>query len=146
MTVDFAKLGKTTLGAVPAPPKEPAGTYHGVVRSWKWAESRFKDQETGQPDPQVHITIKPTEFEGDLPPTIRLANLLHTAEIGARSEDELMFRVQELARNLGVTLGRSADEILPDCIGAQVTYEVVLKAGDRGEFVNIRRLRARAAA
>ena len=145
MAVDFAKLGKTKLGEIPRPPKEPAGVYHGVVRSWKWAESRWRDKETNQTEAQIHFTIKPTEAEVDLPDTIKLANLIHVAEVSVQSDAQVYY-MQEFLRSLGVDIvGKDLDQALPETIGANVTYDVVVKDGEKGQIVNIRKLRARVA-
>lgn len=149
MTVDFARLGKTALGNVPPPPKEPAGTYHGVVRGWKWAESRWKNKETGQSEAQVHFTIKPTDFGDDIDDSaragIKLNEKVHVAEMGVQSDAQVYY-MQEFLRSLGVPIeGKTLDSALPETVGAQVTYDVVLREGERGPIVNVRRVRARTA-
>ena len=149
MAVDFSKLGKTKIGDLPPPPKEPSGTYHGVIRSWKWAESRWKNKETGSTEAQVHFTIKPTEFGDEIDEDSRvgivLAEKIHVAEIGAQSEAQLYY-LQELLRSLGIDIaGKDFDQALPETLGASVSYDVVQKDGERGPIINIRRLRARVA-
>ena len=148
MSVDFAKLGKVKLGDVPRPPVEPQGSYNGVIRSWKWAESRWKNQETGQTEAQVHFTVKPTEFGDDIPDEARvginLPEKVHVLEVAAQSDAHIYY-IQELLRSLGIKLDgtKGLDELLPETIGAQVSYNVVHKDGERGTIVNTRRLRAR---
>jgi hypothetical protein len=150
MAVDFAKLGKTTIGGLPPPPKEPSGTYVGVIRSWKWAQSRWTNKETSQPEEQIHFTIKPTEFGDDVPDEARegivLSEKIHVAEQGIGS-DAQKYYMQEFLRSLGVDLAthNTLDTALPETVGATVEYNVVLKDGERGPIVNIRRLRARTA-
>lgn len=148
MSVDFSRLGKTKIGEVPRPPVEPQGTYNGVIRSWKWAESRWKNKETGSTEAQVHFTVKPTEFGEDIEDESRvgvnLADKIHVLEVPVQSDAHIYY-LQELLRSLGITLDgtKSLDELLPETIGAQVSYNVVHKDGERGTIVNTRRLRAR---
>jgi hypothetical protein len=147
MAVDFSKLGKTKIGSVPPPPVPPAGTYHGVIRSWKWAESRWKNKETGQTEAQLHFTIKPTEFGEDIGEDdragISLAEKIFTAEQGIQSDAQIYF-MQEFLRSLGLNIeDRVLDEVLPEVIGAQVSFDLILRDGDKGPIPNVRKLRAR---
>lgn len=148
MSVDFSRLGKIKMGDVPRPPVEPQGTYHGTIRSWKWAESRWKNKETGQTEAQVHFTVKPTEFgdniEDEARVGINLADKIHVLEVPAQSDAHIYY-IQELLRSLGIPLDGTKDlhELLPETINAQVSYDVVHKDGERGTIVNTRRLRAR---
>jgi hypothetical protein len=149
MTVDFGRLGKTKLGSIPPPPVPPAGAYHGVIRSWKWAESRWKNKETGQTEAQVHFLLKPTEFGEDISEDdragISLSEKLFTAEQGIQSEAQVYF-MQEFLRSLGITVDdKTFDEVLPETVGAQVTFDIVLRDGERGAIANVRKLRARVA-
>jgi hypothetical protein len=149
MTVDFSKLGKTTMGELKPPPVSPEGSYVGVIRSWKWAESRWKNKETGQTEAQVHFTIKPTGFadgerdkvvDDSLREGIKFDGVI-TAEQGIQSDAQVYY-MQEFLRGLGVNVtGRNLDECLPDAIGAQVKYDLVVKDGERGPIANVRRLR-----
>ena len=149
--IDFSKLGKVKLGDIPAPVKEPGGTYSGVIRSWKWAESRWKNKETGQAEAQVHVMLKPTEFllradgeppYGDELVEVKLSEKVHVAELSFNgSKDE--YYMQELLLALGVHVaGRTVDECLPDIIGLSAVYDLVAKETDRGTMLNVRRLRA----
>ena len=147
MAVDFAKLGSTKLGDVQPPPKEPAGTYHGTIQSWKWAESRWKNKETNQPEAQVHFTIKPTEFGDDIDDDARtginLRDKIHVAEVGVGSDAQVYY-MQEMLRSMGIDVsGRSLNEALPDTVGMQVTYNIVQREGERGPILNVRKMRAR---
>lgn len=151
MTIDFSKLGKTQLGNVPPPPVEPEGTYHGVIQKWKWAESRWKNKETNQTEPQVHFTLKPQEFGEDVNDVEReafeagakLSDKIHVAEVGVGTGAQIYY-MQELARSFGIDVnGKDLDQVLPETTGAQVSYNVVHRDGERGTIINIRRLRAR---
>jgi hypothetical protein len=147
--IDFSKLGKVKLGEIPPPPVEPQGTYTGTVRSWKWAESRWKNKETGQTEAQVHFTIKPTAFGEDVDEAERevfesgakLSDKIHIAEVGVQSGAQVYY-MQELLRGLGIDIaGKDLDEALPNVVGASVQYNVVHRDGERGTIVNIRKLR-----
>ena len=77
--------------------------------------------------------------------TIKLANLIHVAEVSVQSDAQVYY-MQEFLRSLGVDIaGKDLDQALPDVIGANVSYDVVVKSGEKGEIVNIRKLRARVA-
>lgn len=145
--IDFSKLGKTTLGEVKPPPIPPAGTMFGNITNWKWAESRWKSKETGQPEAQVHFTIKPTEFGDDIGDEervgVKLSEKIFVAEQGVESDAQVYY-MQEFLRALGIDVsGKTLEQALPDTIGAQVMFEVVHKTTERGPIANIRKLRAR---
>ena len=145
--IDFSKLGKTTLGELKPPPVMPAGTMFGTILKWNWAESRWKNKETGETEAQVHFTIKPTEFGDDIAEEDRVGIVLKdkvvVAEQGAQTGTQ-QFYLQEFLSSLGISVaGKTFDETLPDTIGAQVMYEIVHKTGERGTIANVRKLRAR---
>jgi len=147
MAIDFSKLGKTRMGDIPPPPVPPAGTYGGVIKSWKWAESRWKNKETGQTEAQVHFVLRPTEFGDDISEDERngvvLADKIFVAEQGIQTDAQVYY-MQEFLASLGIAVqGKTLDELLPETVNVGVQFDVVLRDGERGPIANVRKLRAR---
>ena len=60
MAVDFAKLNSRPMGEIKRPPAAPASTYYGSIKGFKYADSRFANKETNQPDGALVLEIVPT--------------------------------------------------------------------------------------
>lgn len=145
--VDFSKLGKTVLGDLKPPPVPPNGTYFGTISAWKWAESRWKNKETGQSEAQVHFTLRGLEFGDDIEEADRAGVDLKTkivvAEQGCQS-DAQVFYMQELLTALGIDCsGKTLEQCLPDSVGLAVMFEGVQRATEKGAIFNVRKMRAR---
>ena len=147
MTVDFSKLGKTTLGEIKPPPVPPRGTYFGTITRWAWAESRWQNKETGQKEAQVHFTIRPTEFGEDIADEDKVGVVLKDKAFIAEQNcetDAQVYYMQEFLKGLGLQVaGKTLDQVLPDTIGCHVMFFLEHREGERGTLTNVRKLRAK---
>jgi hypothetical protein len=154
MAIDFGKLNSKPMGEVKRPPAAPASTYFGVVKSFKYAETRFDNKETGKPDGALVVEITPTECADpsvELPPgySLRGKTFFHETAIIDVNGNSLpgQYYTKVLMESLGIaTEGRSFGECVPDLVGAQVMFDLTArpdKSNPEVVYNDVRKLRAK---
>ena len=156
MAVDFAKLNSRPMSEVKRPPAAPGSTYYGSIKAFKYADSRFANKETNQPDGALVLEIVPTECadpQVEMPPgyTLRGKVFSHETNIIDCNGNSLpgQYYTKVLMESLGVsTEGRSFGECVPDLVGAQVMFDLTARADKNNPEVvynDVRKLRAKTA-
>jgi hypothetical protein len=52
--------------------------------------------------------------------------------------------MQEFLTSLGIAVaGKTLDELLPETVNVGVSFDIILRDGERGPIANVRKLRAR---
>jgi hypothetical protein len=154
--VDFGKLNGKSMDEIKRPPSAPASTYYGVIKAYKFADTRFANKETNQPDGAIVLEISPTECADpsvELPPgyTLRGKVFSHETAIIDCNGNSLpgQYYTKVLMEALGIpTAGRSLPEAAPDLIGAQVMFDLTARPDKNNPEViynDVRKLRAKAA-
>lgn len=154
MPIDFGKLNGKPMNAVKRPPVAPAATYLGIIKSFKYDESRFDNKETGKKDGVLQLQITPTECADstiEMPAGYSLRGKVFTHEYAILDSNENALPGQYYAKvlmdNLGIkTEGRNFGECVPELVGAQVMFDLTNRAdkNDPEVFYNdVRKLRPR---
>lgn len=153
MAVDFKALLAKPLDEVKRPPAPPAGTYYGVIRAFKFQESRWENTDTGDKDAQVRYTINNIEAGEDI-----LANpeLLEGIDLSRRQFNCDMplsggneWVTKSFLDSLGITTaGKGFGETCPEALGHAVMFDVVHRLNKNDPagppFTDIRNMRKRA--
>ena len=156
MPVDFSKLNSRPMAEVKRPPAAPASTYYGAIKGFKFADTRFANKDTNQPDGALVLEISPTECadpQVELPPgyTLRGKTFFHETGIIDCNGNSLpgQYYTKVLMESLGVpTEGRSFGECVPDLVGAQVMFDLTARPDKNNPEViynDVRKLRAKTA-
>lgn len=133
MAVDYASLLSVPLDQIKRPPAKPAGTYIGVIESYKFDVSRQKKT------PFVSFTISQLTPGPDVDQTllegIDLSKWKPSKDFYL-TEDAL-WRLKEFIESFPDidSTGRQLNEILPELKGQMVQLEITQKPSDDGEFM-----------
>ena len=121
MAVDFKSLLSKPLDDVKAPVPLPAGTYYGIIKEYKFDESKEKKT------PFIRFTVQLTGAGDDVEPS-------EVAEIDWSKKqlrkdfyltEDALFRFKKFLESLGIeTVGKSFDSLIPETQGANVLVEV----------------------
>lgn len=155
MPVDFSKLNSRKMSDVKRPPVAPASTYYGVIKSFKFDESRFDNKDTQQKDGALVLTLANVECADpavEMPQGYSLKGKVFTHETNVidANGDALpgQYYTKVLMESLGIsTEGRSFGECVPDLSGCQVMFDITTRQDKRDPEVwynDVRKLRARA--
>ncbi len=150
MTIDFNALLKKPLDDVKRPPAPPAGTYYGIIKAFKFQESRWENRETGEPDAQVRYTISNIEPGDDVATElldgVDLSKRQFNAELPLSGGNEWVTKTFLDASGVQTAGGRGFGETVPEAIGKAVMFDLthqLNKDDPTNPFVNVRNLRAR---
>lgn len=155
MPVDFSKLNTTKMGDVKRPPVAPASSYYGIVKGFKFEESRFENRDTGGKDGSLVLTLANVECADpsvEMPSgfTLKGKTYDHATNVIDSKGESLpgQYYTKVLMESLGIqTEGRSFGECVPDLVGCQVMFDLTSRQdkNDPERFYNdVRKLRARA--
>ncbi len=155
MAIDFSTLNAKPMSDVKRPPAAPASTYYGVVKAFKYDESRFDNKDTGKKDGVLKIEIVPTECADEsveMPEGFSLKGKLFTHETAIIDANGNalpgQYYTKMLMESLGIsTDGRSFGECVPDLVGSQVMFDLTARPDKNNPEViynDVRKLRARA--
>lgn len=147
--VDFKSLLNRPIDEVTRPPALPAGTYYGIIKSHKFGESRFADQETQQKDPVVLVMVSINEVGEDVDAEEAKAagaiGKLMSKEFSLVPEKQWPLKM--FLEGIGIdTEGKTFDVAIPEMNNAQVMFEVTSRENKKepGQFFNdIKNIRAR---
>jgi hypothetical protein len=154
MPIDFSKLNGKPMSEIKRPPSAPASTYYGVIKGFKFDESRFENRDTGKPDGVLKLEITPLECadpQVEMPAGFSLKGKLFTHEtaiidINGNSLPG-QYYTKMLMESLGIpTEGRGFGECVPDLVGAQVMFDLTARADKNNPEViynDVRKLRAK---
>ena len=129
MTVDFKTLLSKPADSVERPKPLPAGTYHGLITSYKYDESQQKKT------PYVRLNLVTHRAGEDVD-----AELLNGVDLSKKQlrrdyflTDDAMFRLKDLIESCGVqTTGRSMGELVPELLNKAVIISVVQRPSQDG--------------
>jgi hypothetical protein len=152
MAVDFKELLAKPLDDVKAPPLAPAGTYFGTIKAFKFNQSRFENEETGDRNWQARFTVVNIEAGPDilaLPGAmdgIDLTSRTMYAELPLEGGNEYV--TKQFLEECGIeTTGRGFGETIPLAVGQAVMFDGVhtpnKKDPSKPAFFNVRNLRKR---
>ena len=121
MAVDFKSLLSKPLDEVKAPVPLPAGTYHGIIKEYKFDESKEKKT------PFIRFTIQLTGAGDDVEP--EEVATIDWSKKQLRKDfyltEDALFRFKKFLESLGIdTVGKSFDSLIPETQGANVLVEV----------------------
>jgi hypothetical protein len=143
------------MSEVKRPPVAPASTYYGVVKGFKFDESRFDNRDTQQKDGALVLTLANVECADpsvEMPPGFALKGKVyqHETNVIDSNGDALpgQYYTKVLMESLGLnTNGRSFGECVPDLVGCQVMFDLTSRQDKNNPEVyynDVRKLRARA--
>jgi len=152
MTVDFKALLAKPLDDVKRPPAPPAGTYFGIIRAFKFQESAWTNNDTGDKDAQVRYTINNIEAgeailaDASLLEGIDLTKRQFNCDLPLSGGNEWVTKT--FLDSLGIaTSGKGFGETCPEAIGHAVMFDVThrLNKNDPAAppFTDVRNLRKR---
>lgn len=121
MAVDFNKLLSVSADDVKAPKPLPAGTYHGVIKSYKFGES------SQNKTPYVRFDIGIQSAGADIVPED-----LEEIDLSKKKlyrdyylTTEALYRLKELIQSCNIPMqGRQFSEMIPDLNGMPVIIDV----------------------
>jgi hypothetical protein len=149
---DFKQLLAKPLDDVKRPPAPPAGTYFGAISAFKFQESAWTNNDTGERDAQVRYTIRNVEPGPDILPEllaeIDLTKRQLNADLPLSGGNEWVTKT--FLESLGVaTAGRGFGEACPEAVGHAVMVDIVHRLNKNDPtappFTDVRNLRARPA-
>lgn len=154
MTVDFKSLLAKPLDDVKRPPAPPAGTYYGVITAFKFQESPWTNNDTGDKDAQVRYTLRNIEpgedilAQSELLEGIDLSKRQFNADLPLSGGNEWVTKL--LLDSLEIpTSGRGFGETCPEAVGKAVVFEVTHRLNKTDPsappFTDVRNMRARPA-
>ena len=121
MSVDFKSLLSKPADHVKAPQPLPAGTYHGMIKSFEFKESKEKKT------PYVQFSLVLNSAGEDIDPSD-----LTDVDLSKKSlrkdfylTDDSAYRLKEFTDSCNIPAkGRSLGELIQDCVGQAVLVEV----------------------
>jgi hypothetical protein len=151
MAVDFKMLLARNPSDAKRPPTLPAGTYYGVITAFKFQESKWDNQDTGDKDAQVRYTIKNLEPGEDIQATPQLLEGIDLAKRQTQADLPLSggneYVTKMFLESLGITAA-SWGEACPEAQGKAVMFDGVQRMNKNdpsAPFFDVRNLRARPA-
>lgn len=158
MAIDFKSLLAKPASEIKRPPALPACTLHGTIKGYKYDESRFGITKE-QPDEKYGVVIF-TLLASEADPTsvdpallndsdgkpLDLNRRPHTREMPISGGNE--YSTVAMLEALGISKeGRSLGEMIPDSVGANVSWEVTQRADNKDPNIvynDVRNVRPRA--
>jgi hypothetical protein len=147
MAVDFSAMLKKQSGKAKRPKALPRATYPGKIKAWEVGDKNTNNT------PYVRFHVVPTSWpdsvdeadrmqegaeEGSLVP-INLSKRQLRRDIFTAGTDgsDMMWRLDEFLKSLGLEMGPSYEELLPQVIGKDVLIDVTQYVNQRsGELEN----------
>lgn len=134
MAVNFKELLSRPVESAERPPVKPAGTYHGVIKEYKFDESR--DKKT----PFVRFVFSSLTPGADIHPS-QLVNPKTGDQIDLSKwapykdfylTEDALYRLREFLQSLGIPIaGRQFDETIPESKGMPVILSAVLNQSQK---------------
>ena len=154
MAVDFSKLNSKPMGEIKRPPTAPASSYYGVVKAYKFDESRFDNKDTGHKDGVLRLSISPIECadpQVEMPEGFTLKGKLYDYDYAVLDSNQNsmpgQYYAKMLMESLGIaTEGKAFTECAAELVGAQVMFDLTQRADKNNPEVfynDVRKLRAR---
>ena len=154
MPVDFSKLNSKPMDKISRPPTAPASSYYGVVKAYKFDESRFDNKDTGKKDGALRLEITPIECadpQVEMPTGFTLKGKLYSYDFAVLDANENslpgQYYAKMLMESLGIaTEGKAFTECAAELVGAQVMFDLTSRADKNNPEVfynDVRKLRAR---
>ena len=132
MAVNFQSLLSKPVNSIKEPAPLPAGTYTGVIKSYKYDESREKKT------PYVRFEVQLQSPGADIDPS-DVAEIDLTKKIMRRDyylTEDALFRLKDLIVSCGVdSSGRSLAEVIPDLVHAEVLVNVTTRSSEDGKKI-----------
>jgi hypothetical protein len=126
MTINMKELLSKPVDDVKRPPPMPTGTYYGIISGYKYVETAWVNNETGEKDAQVRYSIRnldPQGIDESLFEEIDLTKVGLNADLPLTGGNEYV--TKEFLENLGVdTRGKGWMEICPEAVGQEVMFDV----------------------
>ena len=126
MTINMKELLSKPVDDVKRPPPMPTGTYYGIISGYKYVETAWVNNETGEKDAQVRYSIRnldPQGIDESLFEEIDLTKVGLNADLPLTGGNEYV--TKEFLENLGVdTHGKGWMEICPEAVGQEVMFDV----------------------
>jgi len=154
MPVDFSKLNSKPMGEIKRPPTAPQASYYGVIKSYKFDESRFDNKDTGKKDGVLRLDITPIECadpQVEMPQGFSLKGKLYSYDYSVLDADQNslpgQYYAKMLMESLGIaTDGRAFTECAAELVGAQVMFDLTSRADKNNPEIfynDVRKLRAK---
>lgn len=140
MAVDFGAMLKKKIDDTKRPEAKPAGTYQGVINSFKFGESAQKKT------PYLQLVVNNVQpgddvdrdqlssYRENFPGVIEKWQVTYEFYL----TDDALFMLKEFLQSMGIdTTGRSYDETIPELRNRPVQFSVVVEpyeARDTGEM------------
>lgn len=132
MTVDFKTLLQKPADEIKRPPVLPAGTYHGVVKSYEFKES--KEKKTPYCEVTVGVQgpgdgIDPESVAGvDFSKKQMRTNFFLT--------EDAVYRLKEFLESCGhTTVGKTLGEVIPEMVNSAILIEVTQRNSPDGSEI-----------
>lgn len=153
MPPDFNALLKKPLDDVKRPPVVPAGTYYGIISAYKFQETPWVNNDTGEKDAQVRFSIKNVEPGEDILASpellegVDLSKRQFNADLPLSGGNEWVTKLFLDGIGVQTSGGRGFGETVPEAVGASVMFDVTHRMSKTDPsappFADVRNLRAR---
>jgi hypothetical protein len=121
MTVDFRQLLNRPTDDIKRPKPLPAGTYHGLVKSYEFGESAQKKT----PYVRFALTLNSAGDDVDQEELAEIELSSKQLSTDFYLTDNSLYRLKEFLESVGVaTEGRSLGECIPDSVNVSVIIDV----------------------